>query len=254
MLRRLAAVIRSFFGLFIRGLEDPERMLNQYMDELRARVPKMNDTVAEVMKTEILLRNQMARLEKEIAELDKQVIAAVKLGPQYEDEARTLISALETKKENLEDTKEQWESAQRAAEQAKRARDDFRREMDKKIQEAMQAISKSKQAQMQEQLSGLMMTFQEGDQSDVLQRMTERIDERAAKAQARVELATSGVDARLRDVRRASAEIGVDDKLQEYKRQLGMLPEEPAAERTMGPVAEAQTETPPPQPQTAQQG
>ncbi|MGQ9699033.1 MAG: PspA/IM30 family protein, partial [Armatimonadota bacterium] len=182
MFRRLIAVLRSFLGLFIRGLEKPEVMLQQYIDDMRAQVPKLNDTVAEVMKHEVLLRNRIERLEKEAADLDKQVIAAVKLGPQYEEEAKMLIQRLEDTKRDLEDTRIQYEAAQKASAQAKLAREDYIRTMNQRIQEAMRAISRAKQAEMQERLSSLMMSFNQGDQSDTLERMTEKIEERAAKA------------------------------------------------------------------------
>ncbi|OIO97469.1 MAG: hypothetical protein AUJ92_03625 [Armatimonadetes bacterium CG2_30_59_28] len=232
--------IRSFFGVFVRGLEDPDRMLQQYMDDMRSQVPKMNDTVAEVMKNEYMTKNQVERLEKKVTDLDAQIIAAIKLGPEYEEEAKTLISAVETAREDLEDTRQQYNLAKAASEKARDARDDFMRTMNQKIQEAMRAINKSKQAKMQEQLAGLMTSFEIGDQTDILDRMTEKIDERAARAQARVELATSGVDSKLNDIKKASARIGVDEKLLEYKRQLGMAPEEAGDEKTMEPVAPPQ--------------
>ncbi|MGQ9696614.1 MAG: PspA/IM30 family protein, partial [Armatimonadota bacterium] len=194
MFQRLVAALRSILGLFIRGMEKPEIMLEQYIDDLRAQVPRLNDAVAEVIKTEILLRGQVETLERRIAELDKQIVTALKMGPQYEEDAKTLIAAMERDKESLEDTREQWEAAKRAAEQAKQAREEYLRNMDGKIQQALQAISRAKQAEMQERVSGLLMSFQLGDQTDVLERMREKIDERAAKAQARVELATTGVD------------------------------------------------------------
>jgi len=256
MWKRFMNVIRSFFGIFIRGLEDPERMLQQYIDDMRSQVPKLNNTVAEVMKTEILLRGQIEQLEKKIADLDARVLAAVKLGPQYEAEAKTLIAAMETAKEDLEDTKAQHETASKAAEQAKLSREDYLHGMQQKIAEAMRLISQAKQAKMQEQLSSLMTSFEVGDTTDTLERMKAKVEERAAKAQARVELSTTGVDARMRDIQRATAQIGVEEKLLEYKRQLGLAPaEEPAeVEKKMEPVAETEAETTePPPPQTEKQ-
>jgi phage shock protein A len=238
MFRRFLVAIRSFLGLFIRGLEKPEVMLQQYIDDMRAQVPKLNDTVAEVMKHEVLLRNRIEKLQKEIADLDKQIIAAVKLGPQYEEEAKMLIQRMEDAKRDLEETKVQYEAAQKASAQAKLAREEYIRTMNQKIQEAMRAISRAKQAEMQERLAGLMMSFNQGDQSDTLERMTEKIEERAAKAQAKVELATSGVDARMQEIRRATVSSEVEEKLLEYKRQLGLAPPEEDATKTMQPIPE----------------
>ncbi len=249
MWKRIVNVIRAFIGMFVRSAEDPEMMLQQYIDDMRSQVPKLNNTVAEVIKTEILLRGQIEQLEKKIADLDEKILAAVKLGPEYEAEAKTLIAAMETAKEDLEDTKMQHETALKASEQAKQSREDYIRGMQQKINEAMRLINQAKQAKMQEQLAGLMASFDIGDQSDTLERMKAKVDERAARAQARVELATSGVDARMRDIHRATAEIGVEQKLLEYKRQLGIAPAEaePEVERKMEPATETDNVAPPEQ-------
>ena len=238
MFRRMMMVFRSFLGLFVRGMENPELMLQQYMDDMKSQVPRMNDTVAEVMKQEIMLRGQVERLQKQTSELDQQVIAAIKLGPQYEEEAKLLLSKMEQAKADLAQTQAMLQTASSASEQAKKGRDDYMRQMQLKIQEAQSALSRVKQAQMQERLSGMMMSFQVGDNSDTLERMTEKIDERAAKAQAKMELATNSVDSRIREVQRATTTASVDAKLLEYKRQLGMAPAEEETPRTMTPVVE----------------
>jgi phage shock protein A len=77
---------------------------------------------------------------------------------------------------------------------------------------------------MQEELAETMAAFEVGPPSDVLERMREKADERTAQARARMEVATSGVDVRLREIRQASAQIGVDQQLAEYKHRLGLLP------------------------------
>jgi phage shock protein A len=239
MFRRFMMAMRSFFGLFVRGLENPELMLQQYMDDMKSQVPKMNDNVAEVMKQEIMLRGQSERLQKQINDLDQQVIAAVKLGPQYEEEAKMLLSKMEQAKADLASTQSMLTTAQAASEQAKRARDDYMRQLQVKIQEAQSQMSRVKQAKMQEQLSNMMMSFNVGDNNDTLERMSAKIEERSAKAQAKMDLATNSVDSRLRDVQRATTTASVDSKLLEYKRQLGMAPpEEEEAPRTMTPVVE----------------
>lgn len=109
------------------------------------------------------------------------------------------------------------------------------------MREARALLSQHEMARMQDDLAGLMASFEIGDQSDVLERARDRVRDRAAQAQARVELATKDVDARLRDIRRATAQIGVEEQLVEYKRQLGMLPEEPV-EKTMQPARQPETQ------------
>ena len=217
MFKRLWAVIRSFLGSLLRSAEDPELLLRQYIDDTRTKLPRLRATVAEVVATEIQLQKQVDRLRDQISDFDRQVVAALKLGPQYEEEARTLIAAKAMAEESLEDTLGQLDTARKASQQAKAALDDYQRDMSRKINEAKQLIGQVKLAQMQEELAETMAA--------VLERMREKADERTAQARARMEVSTSGVDARLREIRRASAQIGVDQQLAEYKQRLGLLPE-----------------------------
>ena len=235
MLRRIRAILRAFLGLFIRMAEDPRVMLEQYIDDVRAKLPTLRAAAANVIATELKLRAQLEDLERQVADLHRQIVAAVKLGPAYEAEAKMLIAAKVTAEQSLEETRNQYESARQASEQARKALEDARLEVERRVREAQALLSQQEMIRMQEELSGLMASFEIGDQSDVLERARDRIRDRAARAQARVELATKGVDAKLRDIRRATAEIGVEEQLLEYKRQLGLLPEAPA-EKVMQPV------------------
>ncbi|MGH2375662.1 MAG: PspA/IM30 family protein [bacterium] len=241
MLRRLRNVIRAFLGLFIRMAEDPKVMLEQYIEDVRSKIPAMRATAANVIATELKLKAQIEELENQVGDLDKQIIAAVKLGPQYEAEAKMLIAAKATAEQSLIETRDQYGSAKPASEQARKALEDARLEVERRVREARALISQQEMIRMQEELSGLMASFEIGDQSDVLQRARDRIRDRAAQAQARVELATKDVDAKLRDIRRATAQIGVEEQLREYKRQLGMLPEEPVT-KTMQPAKQTETQ------------
>jgi phage shock protein A len=241
MWRRLRNVVRAFLGLFIRMAEDPKVMLEQYIDDVRAKIPALRAAAANVIATELKLKAQLEDLEAQVAELDRQIIAAVKLGPEYEAEAKMLIAAKATAEQSLTETRDQFESSKAASEQARKALEDARLEVERRVREARALISQQEMANMQEELAGLMASFEIGDQSDVLERARDRIRDRTAQAQARVDLATKDVDAKLRDIKRATAQIGVDEQLKEYKRQLGMLPEEPAT-KTMQPAKQTQTQ------------
>ena len=240
MLRRLWMVIRSFFGALLRRTEDPEMLLRQYIDDMRARVPKLRAAVAEVLATEYQLQQQAEHLRKQIEEYDKQIIAALKLG--YEEEAKVLIAAKAQAEESLQDTLEQLETARRASQQARAALEDYQREMERKIAEAKRLIGQAQLAKLQEELAQAMTAFEVGTPTDVLERMREKVQERLARAQARAEVAATDINSRMREIKRATASIGVEERLLEYKRQLGMLPAPQESEKTMLPQPEQQTE------------
>lgn len=240
MLRRLWMVIRSFFGALLRRAEDPEVLLRQYIDDMRSRVPKLRAAVAEVLATEYQLKQQAEYLQKQIDDYDKQIITALKLG--YEEEAKVLIAAKVQAEESLQDTLEQLETARRASQQARATLEDYQREMERKIAEARRLIGQAQLAKLQEELAQAMASFEVGTPADVLERTRAKIQERLAQAQARAEVATADTSSRMREIKRATASIGIEERLLEYKRQLGMLPEPKETEKTMLPQPEQQSE------------
>ena len=237
MWTRIKAVFRSLFGWMLRGIENPEMLLRQHIDDLRERVPEMNRQVAEVVKLQKMLEIQIDRLEKKVQFLEPRVVQAVKLGPEKKEAAKTLISALEQARSDLEETKIQLEQAKQNSERTKRMREAYERKIREQIQECMTQIGRAKRAEMEEKVAEVMGAFEVGDTTETVDRMTERIDERLARAQARTEIAGSTVDAQMADIELSQVEDDTEARYTEYQRQLGILPPE-AAEKTMETVTE----------------
>ena len=55
MFKRIARVFRSLFGWLIGKAENPELILRQHIEDLRARIPEFNKNAAEVVKLEKML-------------------------------------------------------------------------------------------------------------------------------------------------------------------------------------------------------
>lgn len=53
--------------------------------------------------------------------------------------------------------------------------------------------------------------------------MREKIDRRVAAAEAKLQLGSSSVDAQMQDIEREAMDIQLQDKLLDYKQQMGML-------------------------------
>jgi phage shock protein A len=242
MWNRVKRLFRAIFGGMIDAAEDPELVLQQVIRDMRDKVPQMNENVAQVMATQKLLEKEVANLEREITDLDAKVKAAVKQN--RDDIARTYISALQEKQVSLERSREQLEQSRVASQKAVQFRDNYLLQMKKKSNEAMQLINQAKQAKMQEQLAKTMATFQVGDDAGTFDEMRDKINRRAAAAEARMDLATTGVDAKIQDIEREAFNIQVDDTLAAYKRQMGIEtdttagsfgPDTSASEKSLGP-------------------
>ena len=99
MWARFMRLLRAFAGLFFRSMENPELMLRQAMDDLRAEIPKMNENAAKVITQQKLLEQQATTAAHNVADLEKKVEMAVKGGAETKDAALRLIAALQTERD-----------------------------------------------------------------------------------------------------------------------------------------------------------
>jgi phage shock protein A len=242
MWNRIKRLFRSIFGRMLERAEDPELILKQVIRDMHEKIPQMRENVVQVMATERQLQKEVATLEREIAEHDSKIKAAIKQG--RDDIARLYITSMQEKQTALERAKGQLETAHAASEQAKRFLDNYIIQVKKRAAEAQQLVNEARAARMQEQLSQTMASFQVGDEASTFEEMRERIQRRAAAAEARMEIATGGVEAQIQDIERESLNLQVEDTLAAYKRQLGLAQESAppspsiqseSAEKTLGP-------------------
>ena len=218
---RIKRLFRAGTGAALDKVENPEMVLQQTIRDMRDRVPELNNSVAQVMATERLLAKNKENLEAQVVDLDSKIKASVKMG--RDDIATAYIGQLQQAQLDLVRTTAQSEHAQNASKQALKARDNYVLNMKKRTAEAMQLISASKQAKLQEQLAQTMETFDIGDDASTFNEMREKIDRRVAAAEAKLQLGSSSVDSQMQDIEREAMDIQLQDKLLEYKQQMGLL-------------------------------
>ncbi len=218
---RISRVFRASTGAALDKIENPELVLQQTIRDMRDRVPELNNSVAQVMATERLLAKNKENLAKQVVDLDSKIKASVKMG--RDDIATAYIGQLQQAQVDLERTDAQLELAGAASKNALKARDNYVLNMKKRSAEAMQLISAAKQAKLQEQLAQTMEGFNIGDDSSTFNEMREKIERRVAAAEAKLQLGSATVDNQMADIEREAMDIQLQDKLLEYKSQMGML-------------------------------
>ena len=218
---RMKRSMRALFGGIIEKTEDPELILQQTIRDMRDRVPELNNSVAQVMATEKLLAKNKERLETQVVDLDSKIRASVKMG--RDDIATAYIGQLQQAQLDLQKTGQQLEHANLASKQALKARDNYVLQMQRRTAEAMQLINQSKQAKLQEQLAQTMESFQLGDDASTFNEMRDKIDRRAAAAEAKMQLGSANVDTQMQDIEREALDMQLQDKLLAYKRDMGLL-------------------------------
>ncbi len=218
---RMKRSMRALFGGIIEKTEDPELILQQTIRDMRDRVPELNNSVAQVMATEKLLAKNKERLESQVVDLDSKIRASVKMG--RDDIATAYIGQLQQAQVDLQKTGQQLEHANLASKQALKARDNYVLQMQRRTAEAMQLINQSKQAKLQEQLAQTMESFQLGDDASTFNEMRDKIDRRAAAAEAKMQLGAASVDTQMQEIEREALDMQLQDKLLAYKRDMGLL-------------------------------
>ena len=236
---RLKRSMRSLFGGIIEKTEDPELILQQTIRDMRDRVPELNNSVAQVMATEKLLAKNKERLESQVVDLDSKIRASVKMG--RDDIATAYIGQLQQAQIDLQKTSQQLDHANLASKQALKARDNYVLQMQRRTAEAMQLINQSKQAKLQEQLAQTMESFQLGDDASTFNEMRDKIDRRAAAAEAKMQLGSASVDTQMQEIEREALDMQLQDKLLNYKREMGLL--NPAANAATPQALPAAAET-----------
>src|SRR3954468_20310498 len=219
--QRLKRVFRAGTGAALDKIENPELVLQQTIRDMRDRVPELNNAVTQVMATERLLSRNKERLEAQVVDLDSKIKASVKMG--RDDIATAYIGQLQQAQLDLQKTSQQLEHANLASKQALKARDNYVLQMQRRTAEAMQLINQSKQAKLQEQLAQTMESFQIGDDASTFNEMRDKIDRRAAAAEAKMQLGSASVDTQMQEIEREALDMQLQDKLLAYKRDMGLL-------------------------------
>jgi phage shock protein A len=227
---RLAVLIKSNLNDLISRSEDPEKMLNQVVIDMANQLIEAKKQVAVSIADEKRLAKQAEQEAANAAEWERRAMLAIKAG----DDALAK-EALNRKKEHeaLANTfKDQWQKQKNAVDQLKSAL----RMLNSKIEEAKRKknvlIARKKRAEAQRAIQETMSGMNNASAFETFDRMSEKIDQIEAEAEASSEIAEQYTGDTLADkFGKLEASSGADDDLVALKRKMGVLPAEaPRAE------------------------
>lgn len=236
---RLATLIKSNLNDLISKSEDPEKMLNQVVIDMANQLIEAKKQVAVAIADEKRLAKQAEQEAANAAEWERRAMLAIKAG-----DDNLAKEALARKKEHdqLATTlKDQWQKQKQAVDQLKTAL----RVLNNKIEEAKRKknvlIARKKRAEAQKAIQETMSGLQNASAFETFERMSTKIDQIEAEAEATSELAEqySG-DTLQHKFQQMEVNQGAEDDLAALKRKMGVLPPEPPKEVSVpGRVAEA---------------
>ncbi|MCB9616917.1 MAG: PspA/IM30 family protein [Sandaracinus sp.] len=222
---RLATLIKSNLNDLISKSEDPEKMLNQVILDMNTQLVEAKKQVAVAIADEKRLKKQFDN-EKSVAdEWEKKAMMAIRAGD--EELAK---EALLRKKEHdtlAEQFRDQWEKQKTATDQLKTAL----RALNHKIEEAKRKknvlIARQRRAQAMKSIQETMSGLSDTSAFETFDRMSQKIDQMEAEAEAAGELSEeySG-DVLKHKFAQLEATSGADADLLELKKKMGLVKEE----------------------------
>lgn len=237
ILDRFSQLLRSNINDLISRSEDPEKMLNQILVDMRSQLVKAKQQVATAIADEKRLRDQADAEYKQSQDWEQKAMMA--LQQNREDLAKQALIRQGEHMTHAQQLEATWESHRLETEKLKNSL----RDLNDKIEEAKRKknllIARQRRAQAQQRIAETMSSLSEKSAFDAFSRMEERIEqnERMIKASTELEEEFTG-DTLQRDFKqleKSSAGAGVDARLLELKQKMGMLPAgAPAQNRQLG--------------------
>lgn len=232
---RLATLIKSNLNDLISKSEDPEKMLNQVIVDMNQQLVEAKKQVAVAIADEKRLQKQYNNEKSVLDEWHKKAMLAVRAG---DDELAK--EALLRKKEHETLAKafdDQWRKQQLAVNQLKTAL----RALNNKIEEAKRKknvlVARKRRAEAMKQIQETMSGLSDNSAFETFDRMSEKIDQIEAEAEAGAELSEeySG-DVLKHRFDKLEQTAGADADLEALKREMGLIQDE-------APVIAARVET-----------
>ena len=239
---RLAQLIKSNLNDLISRSEDPEKMLNQVVLDMNNQLVEAKKQVAASIADEKRLAKQFEQETANAAEWERRAMMALRAG--NEQLAKEALARKREHDELAATFKDQWSKQKNAVEQLKKAL----RMLNDKIEEAKRKknvlIARKKRAEAQRSIQETMSGLRDQSAFETFDRMSQKVDQIEAEAEAQSELAEeySG-DTLASQFSQLEKTHSADSDLTALKRKMGMLPPEEA--KAPAEPVQARVEAPP---------
>lgn len=218
---RLGTLLKSNINDLISRAEDPEKILNQLILDMREQLIEAKKQVAVAIADEKKLRKQFDNELHLAREWEKKAMLAVRAG--RDDLAMEALQRKEQHENLTNEYRKQWETQKQATDQLRSAL----RQLHAKIEEAKRKkellIARQRRAEAQKRIQETMRGFGDTSAFDAFDKMAEKVESMEAEAEAQAELAEEMDGGNLDDrFRELEADTGANEALLALKQKMGM--------------------------------
>ncbi len=226
---RFSTMFRSNINDMISRAENPEKMLNQLILDMKSQLGKAKSQVASAIADEKKLQADAEALRKQAEDWERRAMLAVQEGK--DDLAKQALRRYNEALLGAQQLHETWLKHRAETEQLKLSL----RQLNDKIEEAKRKknilVARAKRAEAQQRIQETMSGMSDKGAFESFERMAEKIEqqERKAIAAAEIQEEFSG-DALVKQFEVLEYKGNADQALLELKRKMGMLPPAPGGE------------------------
>lgn len=220
---KLSTLIRSNINDAIAKAENPEKMLNQVLLDMREQLAKAKQEVAIAIADERKLRAQLEEEQRLAGDWEHRAMLAVR--ESRDDLAKQALIRQQEHTQRSVALEETWHRQNEETERLK----DALRQLNEKIEEAKRKknllVAKQKRAQAQKRIHETMAGLNDRSAFETFERMAERIEEteRRALAAAEVTESLAGDSLEQEFAKLKPATDSVEFRLLQLKEQMGIL-------------------------------
>jgi phage shock protein A len=219
---RLSALLRSNINDLISRAENPEKMLNQLIVDMKTQLAKAKQQVASAIADEKKLQGDAEAMKKQAEDWERRAMLAVQEG--RDDLAKQALGRYNEHLQGAQQLHETWLRHKAETEQLKLSL----RQLNDKIEEAKRKknilIARAKRAEAQQRIQETMSGLSDKSAFESFERMAEKIEatERKAIAAAELNEEISG-DRLVRQFESLEYKGSSDQQLIELKVKMGLI-------------------------------
>ncbi|HEX3276454.1 MAG TPA: PspA/IM30 family protein [Gemmatimonadales bacterium] len=219
---RLSTMVRSNLNDLISRAENPEKMLNQLIVDMKTQLAKAKQQVASAIADEKKLQADAEAMKKQAEDWERRAMLAVQEG--RDDMAKQALGRYNEQLQGAQQLHETWLRHKAETDALKLSL----RQLNDKIEEAKRKknilVARAKRAEAQQRIQETMSGMSDRSAFESFERMTEKIEasERRALAAAELNEEVSG-DRLIQQFEQLEYKGSSDQQLLELKQRMGLI-------------------------------
>lgn len=216
---RLKDLLHANVNDMISKAEDPEKMLNLYIERASEELKNFSIQVNRAMADKLLLQEKIEDAQKEIAERAQQAELAVKQN--RDDLARTALSRKHQAEQNLADYTQQLQEQEQSVKDLQENYQLLSEKLDTAKGERDNLVMRQHRAQTMKSATETISGLGHNDPLSDIDRMRDRVERMEAEAKAAKMGASASFEAQMEELKQGTASAEVEDELANLKASMG---------------------------------